>query len=119
MEHRRHIVITDGFPKETGITVPHDLGRFLHVPQVADIVQEFDSSTVSKGPSSVEVVPPLESSRLEELGQKLVSLALSLDSSAPIDHKIVKIPSNMTVWDKRHFSGKYNERLQDDDFPKD
>ena len=60
------------------------LGRILHRPEVKDIVARFGSTAkISSLDNYMEIIPPIAKSQLPKLGEALVSLAHSLDSSDP------------------------------------
>ena len=112
MEHRRHIIITDDYPDSTSVGITGNLGQFLLSPQVSSVLKEgFNRNIIRVGSTNrIELDPPLEPSRLKELGDKLVQLAFSIDSSAPVDSDVNVLRTNFDAMDNQHFTKNYKPR---------
>jgi len=95
------ITITDDYPRRTSVNADNDLGRFLLMPAVIDIVGDFGSAISYQGDNkNISIVPPLPSSKINKLGEKLVELATSIDDSAPVVYAVNKIQQHVDVVDK-------------------
>jgi len=62
----------------------NNMGRFLKSPAVSDVVRGFGSILVNKHDTNdFNVVPPIRTENLENLGQALVELAQKMDPEPP------------------------------------
>jgi hypothetical protein len=82
MYGEKHFIIHQRL-KDTTVNRSPDMGMILRRPEIREIVSSFGSSIIGLADASIEIVPPIPKKELPKLGEALVELVRTLDTSDP------------------------------------
>lgn len=82
MAETKEVIIYDANPQT--VRASRNMGMLLLHNQVRDIVEDFGSRVIQDRLSgTIDIVPPLPSEKLPDLGQAIIGFALQFDDTPP------------------------------------